>query len=206
MATTSIGAPGVVFPDGTTQASASPGNVITRIYTSGSTTWTKPSSLKAIKVTLVAGGGGGTLQPTTSRGGGGGAAGYLYLQAPSIPGPVTVTVGAGGAPSPGAAGPGGTTSFGALASATGGTGGNPAVPSGSPGGSMSTTPTIVASNGLTSFGGNGGSSGFGFGLGNIGSTSSTDTGVGYGYGGKGGTPTGGSTAGGNGIVVVEEFY
>jgi hypothetical protein len=210
MATTSIGAPGVLFPDGTTQASAAGAAPVVRIYTSPSP-WTKPATLKAVKVTIVAGGGGASFAPTSVGSGGGGAAGYLFLQAPSIPGPVTITVGTGGTavPGPNATAPSGTpSSFGALATATGGAG----VTAGAPGlgGSMSTTPTIFACRGQTGNPGVGaGNAGFGLGLGALSpNTTAVQNGAGYGFGGRGFSNPGnpGICTGGAGIVVVEEFY
>jgi hypothetical protein len=112
----SLNGTGVTFDDGTTQSTAATaGNYIMRTITSTST-WTKPSGLKAVKVTLVgAGGNGGTRTNTVygSAGGNGGNGGGAieYISAPSIPGPVSVTVGT--APSK-------TSSFGAFLSATGG--------------------------------------------------------------------------------------
>lgn len=179
---------------------------VVRIYNSPSP-WTKPTTLKAIKVTVVAGGGGGG-----TRGGGGGAAGYLFLQAPAIPGPVTVTVGAGGTgtvpPSPVPSPSGGTSSFGPLISATGGVGAGrlPGIPD-SAGGTITPSPTVIGSPGQYSGAtatNSGGASGLSFGYGGI--TSLTAAG---GYGGGGSatpttfTPFSNATAG---VVVVEEFY
>jgi hypothetical protein len=183
------------------------GAPVVRIYTSPSP-WTKPATLKAIKVTIVAGGGAGNNNSTSSRDGGGGAAGILYLQAPAIPGPVTVTVGAGGVANPAPAtngGSGGTSSFGALATATGGGGASTPNVSGA-GGSMSASPTIIASGGTRGGYPAGGNSGLGFGIGALGSGFPT---TGYGGGGVGvgnpSLPTLGGT-GAAGVVVVEEFY
>ena len=92
MATTSIGAPGVTFPDATVQATAAAPNVVMNVYTTPGT-WTKPSTVKAIKVTVVGGGAGGAATGTNPSGGGGGAAIKVY-PAPSIPGPQPYTVGA----------------------------------------------------------------------------------------------------------------
>jgi len=221
MATTSIGAPGVVFPDGTTQASASPGNVITRIYTSPGTTpsatpWTKPSDLKAVRVTICSGGGSsGYVSPAlpvvAGRAGAGGAAGYGYFQAPAIPGPLTVTVGAGGnaAPygpgAPAAAGiTGGTSSFGALVSATGGAGGAAgSSPTPVAGGTITPSSSVWGVPGYASSVSVGGDSGLGFGQGG------TGPGVaGKGYGGGAGGTNNSTTiiSGAAGIIIVEEFY
>jgi hypothetical protein len=84
-------------------------------------TWTKPASVKFVKVTVVAAGGG---QPgprpgpfgLPSAGAGGGA--IKYVPGPSMPGPVSITVGAGVL-----GGTGGSSSFGPYASATGGSAG-----------------------------------------------------------------------------------
>jgi hypothetical protein len=121
----------ILFDNGTIQASAS--NYIQHVYT-GPATWDKPAGLKAVRVTVVGGGSGGmgglNLGETLSIGGAHGVGGGVsrsVVSAPSIPGPVSVTVGAGGAggPAPGSpgyspSGAGGTSSFGTFASATGG--------------------------------------------------------------------------------------
>ena len=73
--------------------------------TSGSYTWTKPSGAKWVRVILIGGGGGGgsgKCNATTlaRAGGGGGAGGTVFLgelDATSLPGTVTGSVGAGGA-------------------------------------------------------------------------------------------------------------
>lgn len=81
-------------------------------------TWTKPASVKFVKVTVVAAGGGQTTSPgpagSAPSGAGGGA--IKYVPGPSMPGPVSITVGAGVL-----GGTGGSSSFGPHASATGGT-------------------------------------------------------------------------------------
>ena len=102
-------------------AGAAGGNYVMQVYTSPAT-WTKPATVKAVKVTVVGGGGGSGNSAAGGGGGGpggGGGGGGLaqgYVAAPSMPGPVTVTVGAGGA----AITSGGTSSFGPFLSATGG--------------------------------------------------------------------------------------
>jgi len=101
------------------------GNYAMQVFTDTTptgTTWTKPANLVAVKVTVVGGGGGLLAPPTTTAGGGGGGGATIeYIPAPSIPGPVTVTVGAaGGTTAPTLSG--GTSSFGAFCSATGGAG------------------------------------------------------------------------------------
>jgi len=220
MATTSIGAPGVVFPDGTTQDSAA-GTPVVRIYTSPSP-WTKQTGLKSIKVTVMGGGGGSVGNKSGADGGFGGAA-IGYFPAPGVT-PVTVTVGAGGACGPRPGGPsavpgsaGGTSSFGGLLSATGGAGGNPSVAANTAGGTGpgTTTSTIISLDAGTS----NADSGFSLlGMGRFGSLPAPVSapyagipGSGFGAAGSAGSsPTAGTTnAGGNGspgIVIVEEFY
>jgi hypothetical protein len=148
---TSLLSTGVQFPDNSVQGVAS--NYILRTYTSPAT-WTKPTGLRAVKVSLSGGGGGGGGAfgfyggGTVGRFGG---SAFRYLAAPDIPGPITVTVGAGGTggPGPGSGpgnanlsngGTGGTSSFGPLLSATGGGGGGGGRPYGSP---MTGTPGSV---------------------------------------------------------------
>jgi hypothetical protein len=118
------------------QAISAGGNFVQQVYTSPAT-WTKPATIKAVRVSVGGGGGGGggtSTSPDPQQSyvaGNGGSGGYAckYLSAPSIPGPISVTIGAGGNPgtstqpngAPG--GTGGTSSFGPLVSATGGGGG-----------------------------------------------------------------------------------
>ena len=230
---TSVGTSGnVLTSNGTawvSQAISAGGDYVQQVYNSPAT-WTKPAGLKAVKVTVVgAGGNGGVGTPfpgypgssyAGGNGGGGGAA-IEYLDAPAIPGPVTVTVGS--APSK-------TSSFGGFLSATGGTNGANASPS-----APAPQPTGVYPGGAGSggqinasgeygllnandTGGRSGASGLGFGQGK--STVSIGAiidglgapgivGLNYGGGGIGGTasaPTRPGGAGAPGIVIVEEFY
>ena len=86
------------------------------IYTSPAT-YAPPASLKALRVTVYGAGGNGGTCTNPDRGGGGGGGGGLafeVLQAPEVPGPVSVTAGPG------------TNSFGSLLSATAGGNGGPA--------------------------------------------------------------------------------
>lgn len=210
------------------------GNYVMQTYTS-STTWTKPGSLKAIKVTVVGGGGNGgassgSTTPATNNyaaggGGGGGGGAIIYLPAPSIPGPQTVTVG-----------PAIASSFGGIISATAGAAGG-SVPgntngigaggaggSGS-GGTINTKGTAggagVASPGQPAVSGAGGYSMFLLGApsataiaGGPGGTNSTPgiAGTVYGTGGSGAAkssaliPALSGGAGAPGVVIVEEFY
>jgi hypothetical protein len=92
--------------------------------TAGSSSWTVPANVTRIEVLVIGGGGGGSDCNNTGlgyriSGGGGGAGGAAQGIYTVTPGTVyTVTVGAGGARQSN----GGTTSFGALISATGGFG------------------------------------------------------------------------------------
>lgn len=185
----------------------------TDVYTSPAT-WTKPAGLTGVKVIVVGagGGGGGTIgvpaptgEPIKGAGGGAGGTSIRWIPAPSIPGPVSVTVGTGGAlgvtPTfDGTAG--GTSSFGAFASATGGGGGfnSPTGGAGGSGGAGSAgdinmngqagEPSIL----------NQGFAGDSF-FGSGGSISRAA--VGYGSGGGGSHPVG---TGAGGIVIVEEYF
>jgi len=139
---------GNVTVTGTISGSGLSGSAV-RVYNSPAT-WTKPTGLQYIKVTVIGGGGGGQGiskrnvnspaarlgDATASFGGGGGGAAISYIAAPSLPGPVSVTVGSGGTGAPAPAVPtnpainftttygnsGGTSSFGPFLSATGGPG------------------------------------------------------------------------------------
>jgi hypothetical protein len=196
-------------------AAAGGGDYIMLAYTSPAT-WTKPAGLKAVKVTVIgAGGNGGSgnITPCVNYGanGGGGGGAILYLDAPAVPGPITVTVGT--APSK-------TSSFGPLVSATGGTNGSNAGPVPAPigpyaGGTGSGgTVNIPGQDGYGATnitGATSGASALGFGPGKIPVISApfVRTGKDYGGGGTGGygsAPTAPGGAGAAGIVIVEEFY
>ena len=197
------------------------GNYVMQVFTANGT-WTKPAELKAIKVTVV-GGGGGNGGPISAGirqdGAAGGGTSMSYIPAPSIPGPVTVTVGLGGSVSSVPVTTGGTSSFGAFCSATGGGGAGSSGGSGSggtiniPGGRGSGTlanPTVaIAGAGgaaavLSSTQGGQDSP--------TGGSISPNSGNLYGGGASGRwrNPSSGSSppngVGAQGIVVVEEFY
>lgn len=143
--------------------------------------YTKPTGLRRIDVTVVAGGGRGSA----SGAGGSGGVSIKSIEESAVLSSESVTVGAGSTAS---ATPGGTSSFGAHCSATGGQlvtggigiGGNINIRGGSGG-----TGTDTAG-GSNLFGGGG---------------QGTESGGQYG----GGSGTSG-TAGGNGIVIIKEFY
>ena len=103
---------------------AAGGSIQTQVFTAPGT-WTKPSSVSQVRVTVVGGGGGGGgggYSGSGQRGGGcGGMAGYAQAIVP-VAAPVGVTVGAGGTGGAilTAGGAGGTSSFGPAVSVTGG--------------------------------------------------------------------------------------
>lgn len=159
MATTSIGATGVTFPNGSVQsvAASSGGQLQTQVFFS-SGSWTAPTGVTRARVTVQGGGGGGATSYCISTAGGG-QGGTMYAMVTVTPGTVyTVTVGGGGNGAGNAcngalatAAAGGTSSFGALASATGGTGGQargncPAFSTPGSIGSASTTGTALKQN------------------------------------------------------------
>jgi len=190
-------------------------------YFTSSGTWTKPSGIKIIRVTVIGGGGGGgnSNNVYTYGGNGGGAGGFSQkiIDVTSISSE-TVTIGAGGSGSSSAAGTaGGTTSFGSHCSASGGSGGAGYVQGSSWSGA---TTAGIGSNGNINLRGGYGSVGVRgqdkavagtggnsvmWGAVNPGGLA---TGGGapatYGSGG-GGAATGTSASGGSGLVVVEEF-
>ena len=186
---------------------------VVTIYTSPSP-WTKPATLKAIKVTVVAGGGASSTRPSPSPffggNGGGGGASIGWFSFPQIPGPLTVTVGAGGTstvPVP-AGTAGGTSSFGPLVSATGGGAGLTPNVQGA-GGSFTPSPLVIGSPGIPGAWitpTTGGDSGFGFGFGSDGPGPGVNTIRGYGGGAGDSGVLSVATQAGSGIVIVEEFY
>jgi hypothetical protein len=182
------------------QAISAGGNYELIAFTS-SGTWTKDSGLKAVKVTVIAAGGNsGAANPAiclrAGNAGGGGGGAIEYIPAPSIPGPVTVTVGT--APSK-------TSSFGPFVSATGGVNGLVDTPNTNAAGGAGSGGTINF-NGQPAVGAagspqQGGMSALGFGP----ATGISPTpGRLYGGGASGSSP--GQILGAAGIVIVEEFY
>jgi len=104
MATTTIGSPGVIFPDASVQASATQGSVLVTSYTSPAP-YSKPTGLKFIKVTVVGSGGNGgpvagAIGAKAGGGGGGGGIAIGTFPAALVPAtPFTIAVGGPGTPS-----------------------------------------------------------------------------------------------------------
>ena len=102
------------FTGSTTVASAAvetdSGLASQQVFTS-SGTWTKPTGITKVKVTVI-GGGGGAFTATNTRGGGGGAGGTaIEIIDVSSVASVSVTVGAGGAAGSTSGATGSTSSF-----------------------------------------------------------------------------------------------
>jgi hypothetical protein len=170
-------------------------------------TWTKPSDVKNVRAVVIGGGGNGGSGATSNGAGGGGAAGGVAEEFIDVTGTSseTVTVGAAG----------GTSSLGALLSATGGANGANAT-SGASGlggtGGVGSSGNINAqgADGASGSAGNGGSGGTGgssfYGGGARGSTTGTGDAAGnYGSGGGGGFANQTGGAGSGGIVIVWEY-
>lgn len=188
------------------------------IYTSPAT-YSPPADLKALRVTVYGAGGNGGACPNPDRAGGGGGGGGLafeVLQAPEVPGPVSVTAGpgtnsfgsfcsataggaggvapntAGGSPGPGGSGSGGDENY------TGRAGGGPFDASVNPGGE-------AAAEAKTYQYGNGGGKIISPAPSNGGGVGPND-GTGYGNGGRGARASAGNQGTGSaGAVIVEEF-
>ncbi len=181
------------------------------VFTTASSTWTKPAGLRNIIVEVVASGGnGGTGQDsgtTDTPGGGGGGGGYGMKIIPASVLGATESINVGQAPS-------GSSNFGSHCSATGGTSGAAGSASGTGGigGVGSNCNLNIKGQGgggpggaVNLNGGEGGSSVFGGG-----GPSASGTGVAggnYGGGGSGGGINGASGgSGANGVVIVTEVY
>jgi hypothetical protein len=196
---------------------------------------TGENSLKAIKVTVVGAGGPNAVLPGPGAeqgagGGAGGGAAIKYYPGPSIPGPQPYVVGTS-LPGPGVTQANGTSSFGAapltVVSATAGDSGSSiyaGINAGSGSGGDVNFTGGAGTQGLrqltpisfNAVGGQGGSSIFGGGGRFISPGTPALSTVAYGAGGHGGVNPGGPAIsptppsvlvrGGEGIVIVEEFY
>lgn len=205
---------------------------VVNVYDS-STTWSKPSGLKYVMVEVVGGGGGSggldsdATSETYSGGGGGGGYSKKLIAEADLAATVAVTVGAGGTAGQGGSSPtdggtGGTSSFGTHLQATGGAGSLKASDNATAGAAGG----IGSSGDINSAGGGGGTAfedgteGFtgiggssvlgGGGLSKRGVESNgTDGGVYGGGAGGAGSESGvgrDGGAGGDGVVIVTEYY
>jgi len=126
-----------------TWATAGGGQIQTQLFTSPGT-FTTPSSVTQVRVTVIGGGGGGIYASTAP--GDGGYGGLASAICPVTAGvPISVTIGSGGTGGNGAGGQtsGATSSFGSLVSATGGGTSGGAGSAGSPGSGTVTTGTAI---------------------------------------------------------------
>jgi hypothetical protein len=192
------------------------GDYIARVYTAPAT-WTKPTNLKAVKVTVLGGGGNGgsavapSVGSSNAGGGGGGGQSMDYIPAPSITADQSITAGIST-----------TSSFGSFVSATsGGNGTNATATSqttaagvgGTGVGGMLIWKGNNGSTGSAATGGTGGISAQYQGIGGTGVSNATGTAAsGYGAGGGGAGRTGANAtvnpggSGSTGYVIVEEYY
>ena len=185
----------------------------------GANTWTKPAGIATVVVEVQAGGGGGAGCASNETGAGGGGGGFTReLIDVSGTASETATVGAGGAG--GAAGAnnglaGGTSSFGALCSATGG--GLGAAGTGQTAGGAGGVGSSGNDNRKGQGGGGAGTGNEVYGLGGSSAlggggrctpNSAGDAGGAYGAGGGGGSHASASRAGGagaDGVIIVWEY-
>jgi len=184
-----------------------------QVFTSGTSTWTKPSGIvgDVVRVTMIGGGGGGAWASSAGHDCSGGNGGVAIQEHPvTVSGNVTVTIGTGGAARGGSAGDGSagvSSTFGSLATAAGGSGGRNSGTSqntvGSAGALVNADPSgaWVPSSGYS--GRFGGPHGFvkDFNNKTMGGGGLRVDGVAYGYGGV--SYNGAPTAGGGGVCVVE---
>jgi hypothetical protein len=177
-----------------------------QVFTSNGT-FTVPTGITTVKVTVVGGGGGGGAGQCAPGGaGGGGGTAIEYITGLTPGGTVTVTVGAagtsGGSFSTGQpGGAGGTSSFGAFCSATGGGGGA----GGSSGTGTGGTGGLGSGGNLNIRGSTGGhySPNLAGGLGGSSFLGGGGSSAAYGGGALGGAATTDGNAGSAGVVVVE---
>jgi len=207
----------VLTSDGTTWQSSAPPSTIPSIQAfTSSGTFTVPSGVTKVRVTVTGGGGGGSTTPGSYAANGGGAGGTAIKVITGLtPGAtVTVTVGSGG----GASSAGGASKFGTYCTGNGGAGGSNNAGNGQGGNGGTAT-----GGDINITGGDGGSVGINFGyysgqgadggasywggggmaLGNL-NTGASRSGKAYGSGGAGEGHVSSSQGNGkSGIVVVE---
>lgn len=217
---TSPGASGnVLTSNGTAWVSSAPASSLPTMQVfSSSGTFTVPTGITKVKVTVIGGGGGGGYSAGTSDpsgGGGGGGAAIKTISGLTPGGTIAVTVGTGGAGGTSGTGTaGGTSSFGTYCSATGGSGGGASssnAASGGSGGVGSSGDLNIGGGGgggamsyVRNVAGAGGSSIMGGGGKGVGSSSSRSAEDGRSYGGGGGGAiSGNGGAGADGVVIVE---
>lgn len=197
----------------TNTANISTGVPVLNVYTSPGT-WTKPATVKAIKVTVIGGGANGTSagpnQTQAGPGGGSGGTSIKSYPAPSLPGPQPYTVGAVGATSSFGVAPVTVITATGASGATAGAGSSGDINLTGQAGGPSTASNVA-------IGGAGGSTILGFGGPSVATNPAGQVNgmpaTGYGAGGGGAArqsptplvtnPGGSGTAG---VVVVEEFY
>jgi hypothetical protein len=195
-----------------------------QVFTSNGT-WTRPSNVDVVWVTMCGGGGGGGSG--AGYGGGGGGGGNCLIHYPvdvSSVSSVAVTVGSGGAggTNGNSGSNGGDSTFGSFLTAVGGGGGSSGANYNAAGGrgmgtggnggngSMNAngSNSLVGGVGGVGIAGGGGGGGYGGSKGGDGGANYNNGGNGIGYGSGGGGGGGGYTDGGNGapgIVIVEWF-
>jgi hypothetical protein len=212
-ATGATGAQGNTGDTGATGSTAADSVTLSTAYTS-SGTFTGPTGVSSVKLTMIGGGGaGGGATGTATRGGGGGGAGEQCVAMPVavVAGTgYTVTVGAAGVGSTGIAGTnGGTTSFtgasiptfqalGGLGGGTGGVGATGGGPKGGTGGALITAGSLGTPEAVTYFSGSGGG-----GAGNNTAVNGSAGGGAGGYaGGAGGTNASSQAGGGGGASTI----
>ena len=201
---------------GAVTVNASAGGINSQVFTS-SGTFTIPSGVTKIKMTIVGGGGNGRgSSDWANGGGGGGGAAIKYLTGLTPGNTLTVTVGAAAGTSSVASGTqsittvsatGGSTPTAATTAGVGGVGSNGDLNlKGAGGGSGMVSIDISPCGSVYAMSGNGGSSILGGGAANRSDAGAGSAGGNYGGGGSGSNGLGGSAAGGAGaagVVLIE---
>jgi hypothetical protein len=198
--TITANATAITFPDSTTQTTSGAPFIKGQVFTANGT-FTIPSGVTALKVTVVGGGAGGQNNGASGNGGGGGGTAISYLTGLTPGSTLTVTRGAGGAAA--ANGVSSTVSSGtqSISTITGGGGVTNGAGGTATGGSINLSGMSgTINNNVTGFGG---MSSMGFGW----QKSNGDlvySGVNYGSGGIGCSFTDyNAQAGSNGIIIFE---